>query len=367
MCVIAVAVSACGFFSSGSAAPTGSAAGSSTPQPTATPKPTPTPSPTPQLVHTLTLVATIGEPAAATPAGLAWAGVQDAAANLGVTPKLVQPATVADLAPAVEAASGDSGAMVVTVGPAAADAVTAAAAAHPATQYLQLGVAVVKGSPANVHGIVFDQAQAGYLAGFVAASFSSSGKVAFVGVAASDAASTNYAAGFRAGVLPAGAAGATAGSGATAGAAPAAPVSYGGTSTAPEKGRATSAALIKAGNDVLTTLPDLSGFGAMRDACARKAHLVALESDAWQTLPDVQPCLIVSVLNRGDVAVRDAILSLAHGASLPALIVANVAGGGIALSDFHVALPDGFSERLAGVLAAVTAGSPAPVASASPS
>ena len=181
-------------------------------------------------------------------------------------------------------------------------------------------------------------------------------------------ASTNYAAGFRAGVLQAGAAGATAGAGSpTAGAAPAATVSYVGTSTAPEKGRATSAALIKAGNDVLTTLPDLSGFGAMRDACARKAHLVALESDAWQTLPDVQPCLIVSVLDRGDVAVRDAILSLAHGASLPALVVANVAGGGIALSDFHVALPDGFSERLAGVLAAVTAGSPAPGASASPS
>jgi basic membrane protein A len=340
------------------------------PQPTATPKPTPTPSPTPQLVHALTLVATIGEPAAATPAGLAWAGVQDAAANLGVTPKLVQPATVADLAPAIEAASGESGAMVVTVGSAAADAVTAAAAAHPATQYLQLGVAVLEGSPANVHGIVFDQAQAGYLAGFVAASFSSSGKVAFVGVAASDVASTNYAAGFRAGVLQAGAAGSSAAgatAGAGSGATPAATVSYVGTSTAPEKGRATSAALIKAGNDVLTTLPDLSGFGAMRDACARKAHLVALQSDAWQTLPDVQPCLIVSVLDRGDVAVRDAILSLAHGSSLPALIVANVAGGGIALSDFHVALPDGFSERLAGVLAAVTAGSPPPGASSSPS
>ncbi len=98
----------------------------------------------------------------------------------GVSPRLVEPPTNAELAAAIATASDQPAAVVVTVGPAAASAVVAAAAAHPATQYLELGVAVPDGSPANVHGIVFDQAQAGYLAGYVAASFSTSGKVGLV-------------------------------------------------------------------------------------------------------------------------------------------------------------------------------------------
>ncbi len=126
-----------------------------------------------------------------------------------------------------------------------------------------------------------------------------------------------------------------------------------GTATAPEKGRTTSAALIKAGNDVLTAMPNLSGVGAMRDACGRKARLVGLESDAWQTVPDVQPCLVASVLNRSDVAIRDAVLSVAHGAALPSLVVEDVASGGLGLSEFHVAQPAGFAARLAGVMAAM--------------
>ena len=101
-------------------------------------------------------------------------------------------------------------------------------------------------------------------------------------------------------------------------------------------------------------MPNLSGLGAMRDACGRKARLVGLESDAWQTLPDVQPCLIASVLNRSDVAVRDAVLAVAHGGALPSLVVENVANGGLGLSEFHVEQPAGFAARLAGVLAAMS-------------
>jgi basic membrane protein A len=209
-------------------------------------------------------------------------------------------------------------------------------------------VAVAPGFPSNLHGIVFDQAQAGYLAGYVAASFSGSRKVALVGVSATDAATSNYAAGFKSGVQQADSEAGVAG--------PAvATVSLVGTSTAPERGRTTAAVLIKAGNDVISAMPNLSGFGAMREACTRKGRLVALESDAWQILPDVQACLIVSVLDRGDVAVRNAVLEAAHGSALPALVIADVGNGGIALSDFHVDLPDGFAARLAGVLAAMTA------------
>jgi basic membrane protein A len=369
---LAGSVAGCDVFSGGGSSTSPTDSGTATQAATATPAPTPSPSPTPQLVHSVTLLI-IGQVEEAAPAGLAWAGLQDAAATLGVTPDLVQAASPADLDAAVAAASSDDGAVVVTVGAAATHAGATAAAAHPGTQYLQLGVAASEGSPSNVHGIVFDQAQTGYLAGFVAGSFSTSGKVAFVGVSATDQATANYAAGFTSGVDesaralsgdPAassdGSAGASGGPDTPAPAAtgstpPAASISYTGTSTAPEKGRAASAAAIKAGSDVLVAMPDLSGYGAMRDACGRKALIVAIGSDAWKTLPDVQSCLIGSVLERSDVTVRDAILSVAHGGSLPSLVVGDVANGGIAVSDLHVDAPAGFPERLGGVLAAMAA------------
>jgi basic membrane protein A len=345
-------------FSGGGSTPSMPSSATATQAPTATPTPTPTPSPSPQLVHAVTLVI-VGQIEQASATGLAWAGVQDAAATLGVTPNLVQAPSAADLDASIAAASSDDGAVVITVGSAATDAVATAAAAHPATDYLELGVAAAEDAPSNVHGVVFDQAQTGYLAGFVAASFSTSGSVAFVGDVETDLATSNYVAGFQAGAREAAAQGAAVPAAPTENATPPAPVlvSYVGSATAPEKGRAASAAAAKAGADVLTAQPSLSGLGAMRDACGRKVGLVGIGSYAWQTLPDVEPCLIASVIERLDVVVRDSVLSVAHGASLPSLIVGNVANGGIAVSDLHVEAPAGFSDKLASVLAALAGAS----------
>jgi basic membrane protein A len=314
----------------------------SAPPPTASPTPTdtPTPEPTPQLVATVTLVASLGSPAAATPGGLTWKGVQDAAAAIGAKAALTEPASVAAIPTMLEAAAGGDRAVVVTTGSDASAAVLASAAAHPDTQYLELGVAVAGDAPPNVHGLVFDHAEAGYLAGFVAASFTGSGKVALVGVADTDVQTTNYYSGFRNGAEQV-----------TGNAA--AGIGYAGTPDAPEKGRNAAAALVKAGDDVIAALPNLSGIGAMREACARGARLVAFETDASLTVPDVQQCLIVSVLDRYDVAARDALLALAGDQALGPLIVEDVASGGISLSGFHASLPEGFEANLDGVLAAM--------------
>jgi basic membrane protein A len=252
-----------------------------------------------------------------------------------------------DLASAVENAATGRLAVVVTIGPDADGAVQAAAAAHPATQFLEVGVAVPATAPANVHGIVFDEAQAGYLAGFVAGSFSVGGKVGFVGDTATDSKSANYAAGFANGATQ-------------ARAGTIASVSFVGTPDSPDEGRTTAAALVKSGVNVLTALPDLSGIGALREACAGQARLVAVETDAWQVIPDVRSCLIVSVLERYDVAVEDSILAVASGRPPGAITVEDVSTGGIALSDFHGELPAGFDAALAGVLAALGKGPPHP-------
>ena len=341
---LTASVAGCGFFSSGPtpAAPSGSGLGDSTPAAI-----TPSPSPTPQLVRSITLVASLGEPKDATPAGLTWAGIQATAGRIGATATLAEPATRTTLASAIDKAATGDRAVVVTVGPDAANAVLTAAAAHPTTQFLEMDVVTPESAPANVHGLLFDEAEVGYLAGYIAASFSGTGKVGIVGDAAADAATANYAAGFRAGA-------AQARPGSTVS------VGYAGTADAPEKGRTAAAALVKGGDDTILVMPSLSGIGAMRETCDRKAHFIAVGTDAWQVVPDVRPCLIASVLDRYDAAVGTALLVLAAGQTLPQQVMNDVSNDGIAVSELHADAPAGFAEGLAGVVATLKNGPPRP-------
>ena len=100
----------------------------------------------------------------------------------------------------------------------------------------------------------------------------------------------------------------------------------------------------------------------MREACARKARLVAVDTDAWQIVPDVNSCLIVSVMKRYDAAVIAAIATASKGTALPRLTVNDVANGGIALSAFHADLPQGFEARLEAVVSTLRNGPPRPTA-----
>ena len=318
------------------------------PTPTAGPTRTPTPSPTPtatSAVRSVVVIATPGEAAAQTPSGMAWSGVHSAAGTVGATSSLVAPLSPADVEAAPETAASGGASVVVSVAPQAGPAMLAAALAHPAVQFIVVDQNVPAGAPANLHGIVFDEAEAGYLAGYIAASLTQTGRIGMVGDSASDTRTRNYLAGFKAGAT-------------FARSNVKVTVAYAGTGLAPEKGRAASTSLIKGHADVLLTLPSLSGIGAMRDACSRKATLIAADTDAWSLVPDVQRCVAVSVRKRYDVAVEAAIVALAAGQTLPALTMADVASGGIDLSDFHVQEPADLPGKLSALLAALASQPP---------
>jgi len=307
----------------------------------------PTPTPTPQLIKSITLVATLGEPKDSTPAGMTWAGIQSTAGRIGATAALVEPADRTALASEVDKAAGASLAVVVTVGPDAVPAVAAAATAHPETHFLEVGVVVADGGPANVHGLVFDEAESGYLAGYIAAAFSANGKIGIAGDAAADNSTVNYVAGFRAGAAQANPTSIVS-------------VGYAGNPSLPDKGRVAAATLVKGGSSTIAALPSLAGIGAMREACNRKAKLVTVGTDAWKVVPDVQACLVASVLNRYDTAVGTAIAALSIGSQLPARVVSDVSNDGITVGDIHATPPAGFAARLAGVMATLKAGPPRP-------
>jgi basic membrane protein A len=303
---------------------------------------TATPVPTPQFVKSVLLVAHLGEASDATPAGLSWSGVKTAAAKIEATATHIELASNAELAADLERAATPSAALVVTVGTDASAAVAKAAAkAHPATQFLELDVTVDDSAPANVHGIVFDQAEAGYLAGYVAATFAAGGRVGIVGDTAADVASANYAAGLKAGAVQADSSAEVT-------------IAYAGTADSPAKGRTAAGVLAKAGDRVVAAVPSLSGIGALRQACGAGLQLVGLDIDVWQNVPDVQSCVIASVVKRYDVAAASAISAIASGKTLPRLSTGTVGSGGVALSDFHVDLPAGFKAKLDAVVGALS-------------
>jgi basic membrane protein A len=292
-------------------------------------------------------VAQIGSPTDWTPAGLAWHGVQSAATQIGATSSLVTPTSNADYPADLDAAASAGGAVVITVGQQADAPVQAAAAAHPTTQFFEMDVVVPSSAPVNVHGLVFDEAEEGYLGGFVAAWFSTSKMVGMVGDYKTDAHSNNYAAGFQSG-----AAQARPGTTVT--------IAYAGNPDIPASGFSTAAGLVTAGNDVVMASPSLSGIEALRGACGAKAKLVALDTDAWHTVPDVASCLIVSVMKRYDSAAAAAIAAAEAGNTMPRLFVNDVSTGGIALGVFHADLPTGFQASLDALMDTLRSNPPRP-------
>ena len=315
--------------------------------------PGPTITPLPNAVGAIVLVAAIGETGPATPSGLAWQGVQGAAHRLGAESSLVAPKSMAELTAAVAKAADGGATIVVTVGPEAAQAVLAATTGHPSTQFFELDQTIPDGAPTNVRGLVFDEAEAGYLAGVVAASLTTNDSVGMVGNTKTDVRTANYAAGLRSGA-------------AYQNPAVAVTVAYAGRTDDPQKGRAASAGLIKSRVDVVVAMPDLAGIGAMREACARKAQVIALDTDASLIVPDVRPCLVVSALKRYDVAIRDAIERYASGEAAPRMTMNDVASGGIALSEFDALVPSGLADQLATVVAVMRSGPPRPTPGPTP-
>jgi basic membrane protein A len=309
------------------------------------------PTPLPNPVESIALVGAVGENQPGSRSALAWQGVQQAAGVLGAASNHVYPVTAAELyavipaAAPVEVPAGVT--VVVTVGPAGAQATLAVASQRPSTLFLVLDQTMPESAPANVHGLVFDDVEAGYLAGYVAASASLTGNVGFVAGLAADPSAAAYLAGLRSGALQ------------LSLAATVSPA-YAGADQDPQKGRAAVDSLVASGAGAIVAMPDLTGYGAMRQACAHEIPVVALATDAALLLPDVRSCLALSILRRYDLAVRDAILGYAMGHPLPRVSLGTVASGGIQPGPFARHASPELANGLQDVLAAMRAGPPRP-------
>jgi basic membrane protein A len=109
-----------------------------------------------------------------------WKGLQDAESELGIKAKYVESNTETDFGPNVQQMVSDDCGIIVTVGFLLGDATAEAAKANAEEKFAIVDFAYDEPID-NVKPLVFDTAQASFLAGYLAAGMTKTGKVATFG------------------------------------------------------------------------------------------------------------------------------------------------------------------------------------------
>ncbi|HSC90689.1 MAG TPA: BMP family ABC transporter substrate-binding protein [Gaiellaceae bacterium] len=102
---------------------------------------------------------------------LAFEGVQQAKAELGIQYRVIESASDADYIPNMQSLADQGYDLIIGVGFAQGDAIATVAKEYPDTSFAIIDVdqSSLAGTPANVIGLLFQEEQVGYLAGVLAA------------------------------------------------------------------------------------------------------------------------------------------------------------------------------------------------------
>lgn len=273
-----------------------------------------------------------------------WAGLEQAAAQYGIEADVLVSTSEVDLVPNVEAAIGTGCDFVLTVGWELAPATQEAAEANPGVHFAIVDEVV---EAPNVKPIVFDTAEAAYLAGYLAAGVSQTGIVATFG-GGKQPPVTLFMDGFVDGVAQYNQVHGTA-------------VQVIGWDKAGQdglftgdfedinKGLVTTQGLIDQGADVILPVAGQVGEGAARAALdSGKALVIWVDSDGYDTLAaEFRPVLLTSVLKNTGQAVVEIVKSSIDGMFDSADYIGNLANGGVDISPYH-----DLTERVGAELAA---------------
>ncbi|MDQ2964677.1 MAG: BMP family ABC transporter substrate-binding protein [Chloroflexota bacterium] len=224
-----------------------------------------------------------------------WKGVQDGAAAIGApAPQNIITADTADYKKNIQTFVDDGYNVIVTVGFLIGTDTRAAAIVNPDIQFFGVDQFVADPAPSNYQGILFAEAQPGYLAGIVAASLSKSAVIGAVGGRSDVPPVYKYINGYR------------------NGAASVNPkikvlVNYTEDFNAPAKGEAAAKAMIGQKADFIFQVAGLTGAGALRAACAAKIRGIGVDVDQSKSLPDAAACIVTSAEKKLQSAVKQAL------------------------------------------------------------
>jgi basic membrane protein A len=290
-----------------------------------------------------------------------WKGVQDGAAAVGGTARNIVTRDVADYKQNIQQFVEQKYDIIVTVGFLIGTDTMAAAKANPNIQFFGVDQFVCeplnatdkecKGTPPpNYQGLLFNEAQSGYLAGIVAATITKTNKIGAVGGRSDVPPVVNFIKGYE------NAAKATK---------PGIQVSinYVEDFNAPDKGDASAKTMIGQGVDVIFQVAGLTGAGALRAACSAKVYGIGVDVDQYESLPDARGCIITSAEKHLQVAVRDGIKRFKEKGKQTGNFFNDAANDGIGVSPIRNLnpIPAGLEDKLKQAKADMASGKLKPI------
>jgi len=261
-----------------------------------------------------------------------WEGLQQAAKTFDIDVNAIVSTGEIDLAPNVSQAVETGCGFVLTVGFELADATLAEAKANPAVHFAIVDEQV---DGENIKPIVFDTAQASYLAGYLAAGVTTTGKVATFG-GGNQPPVTLFMDGFADGVARYNAVHETT-------------VAVLGWNKARQdglftgdfedivKGKATTEALLDQGADVIMPVAGQVGEGAAAAILQRgSGSLIWVDNDGYETLPaEFRPVVLTSVLKNMQDAVVRIVGDDIDGTFDKSPFIGTLANGGVDIAPYH--------------------------------
>lgn len=269
---------------------------------------------------------------------LGFEGLERAAGELGVEFLTVQSDSESDYAPNLTNLVDQGCSMIITVGFALASAAGESALANPDVEYVSIDDVVDNDfdgetDAPNIKPIVFDTAQAAFLAGYASASYSTAGKVGTFGGMNFPTVSI-FMDGFAQGVEYYNEQNGTAvevlGWDGTDGV-------FTGGFVANQDAINAAQGLVDQGVDVLLPVGGpiyQSAASVIRDS-GRDIALLGVDADLFETDPSVGDLLLTSIRKLIDVGVEDAVLAAGIGEFDPTPFIGTLENGGVGLAPFH--------------------------------
>ncbi len=279
----------------------------------------------------------------------AWGGVEKAMKELGVQGKYLQSRQQTDYDKNITTFVQEGYPLIITVGFLLGPATAKGAQDNPKVNFAIVDytypdcypgakVGVDCGSEKalpNVRGLAFQTDQAAFLAGYVSAGMSKTGKVGTFGGLQLPTV-TIFMKGFQAGVeyynTQKNAKVAMLGWDTKADKG-----LFTGTFTDPDKGRTAAKSLIDEGADVIMPVAGLTGNGAFTAAkAAGNVMTVGVDTDQCKSVPDACPVLLTSVMKNMDAAVYDTVKAMVEGKFKGGEnYVGTLANGGVGIAPFN--------------------------------
>lgn len=259
-----------------------------------------------------------------------WCGAIAGATSVGGTAEVIVTEAPADYAQNIQTFVDRDFDVIVTVGFAIGDATLEAAQQNPETWFIGVDQFIAADPvPENYMGLLYNEAQAGYLAGIVAANISETGVIGAVGGIDSVPPVVNYISGYANGaqsvnpdieVL----------------------IEYASTdiTTAfndPATGKSIAEQMIGADADVVFQVAGLTGQGVLEAACDAGVYGIGVDVDQYLSLPELGECIVTSAEKKLKESVQAAIERVADESAEAGNVFHDAAADppGVGVSPFH--------------------------------